>query len=204
MENYTSEPVDLKGMEEKVYSLFSFAYSVSFLDPESSFREDLQSELKGGGTPTFLEAPGPKLACGVPTFLSCWGRRVGRLVGPMGTSEDAVLQSPCCSVRAPAPCPRPSPADLQSPRLEESLSRGGLGRFLWICSGPSLGPGSKKGHFYNQNSRSMRNTVMCPTQHVCTCGRGGAGQRLSSVWRADTGCTLMAGLWYSGLEVTML
>ena len=67
---------------KKVNSLFSFAYSVSFLDPESSLIEDLPSVSRGRGPrPTFLEAPGQKLACGVPTFLSCWGRLVKRLVG---------------------------------------------------------------------------------------------------------------------------
>lgn len=110
------------------------------LDPESSLREDRQS--------TFLEAPGQKLACGVPTFLSCWGRQVERLVGPTGTSAApaaaaaaAALESPrCwCFVCVSARCP----AVLQNSRLEESLCEGGPGRFLWICSG--LFPGRDSG-----------------------------------------------------------
>lgn len=133
---------------KKVYSLFSFAYSVSFLDPESSLREDLRSTLTAReGRPTFLEAPGQKLACGVPTFLSCWGRRVARLVGLTGTSVAVgavALESPrCCVCVSAAPCLRCSPAVQQSPRLEESLCEGGPGRFLWICSGPFLGQGSE-------------------------------------------------------------
>lgn len=90
------------------------------------------------GRPTFLEAPGQKLACGVPTFLSCWGHQVERLAGLRGTSAAVVvaLQRPVCvSAR--------SPAVRQNSRLEESLCEGGLGRVLWICSGPFLGQDSE-------------------------------------------------------------
>lgn len=137
---------------KKVYSLFSFAYSVSFLDPESSLREDLQSVSKGGavgwgGGPTFLEAPGQKLACGVPTFLSCWGHQVEKLVGLKGASVAVggavALESVCCFVCVSALCLCRSRAAQQSSRLEESLCGGGLGRFLWICSELSLGRGSE-------------------------------------------------------------
>ncbi len=118
-------------------------------------REDLQSTSKRAGRPTFLEAPGPKLACGVPTFLSCWGHQVERLVGLMGASVAAAaaavggggggvaLESPRRFVCVSALCPCRPPAVQQSSRLEESLCGGGLGRFLWICSGPFLGQGSE-------------------------------------------------------------
>lgn len=149
---------------------------MSFLDPESSFREDLQSELKGGGTPTFLEAPGPKLACGVPTFLSCWGHRVERLVGLMGTSGaavGAVLQRPRCSVHVSAPCLRRSQAVLQSSHLEESPCRGGPGRFLWICSGPPLDQGSENDSYCHETfGREKKDTFkkfICHSYCTSTC-----------------------------------
>lgn len=69
--------------------------------------------------PTFLEAPGQKLACGVPTFLRFWGRRVQRLAGQRGSPRAAV--------------------GLQSPGLEESLCGWGLRTLLWIYSGPIRG-----------------------------------------------------------------
>lgn len=86
--------------------------------------------------PTFLEAPGQKLACGVPTFLSCWGRRVARLAGPRGTWAAVyvvALQSPLC---VSALCVRRPPAARQSCHQEESLCGRGPGRVLWMCSVP--------------------------------------------------------------------
>lgn len=53
------------------------------------------------------------------------------------------LESPRCFVCVSALCPCRSPAVRQTSRLEESLCAGGLGRFLWICSGPFLGQGSE-------------------------------------------------------------
>lgn len=120
--------------EENLQLVFPFAYSVSFLDPESSVR---------AGRPSFLEAPGQIVACGVPVSLSCWGRRVERLAAPRGTS--AAPRSPRCCICVSAQCGRCSPAVQQSSRLEESLCAGGPGRVLWVCSGPALGRGSE-GH----------------------------------------------------------
>lgn len=130
-----------KGMEESLQFVFLCIYSL-FLRPWVKL-ERRPSVVKGSGRPTFLEAPGQKLACGVPTFLSCWGRQVERPVGPTGTSVAAALQSPRRCVCVSALCPCRSRAVQQSSRLEESQCEGGPGRFLWICSGPFLGRGSE-------------------------------------------------------------
>lgn len=136
-------------MEESLQFLLTFAYLVSFLNPESSFRNNLQSLSKGlewGVGATSLEAPGRRLACGVPTFLSCWGHLVERLAGLMGNSVDvggaaALLSLGCLS----AQCWCYSQAVQLSPHWDESLHGEGLGRFLWMCSGLSLSRGSGDG-----------------------------------------------------------
>ncbi len=132
-----------KGMEESLQFVFLCIFSL-VLRPWVE-RERRRSVNGGGlrGTPTFLEAPGQKLACGVPTFLSCWGRQVERLVGRRGTSVAAGAAAPespprhCVCVSAL--CVRRTAAVQQSSRLEESLCEGGPRRSLWICSGPFLG-----------------------------------------------------------------
>lgn len=122
----------------------TFAYSVSFLNPESSSRENLQSLSKGSRRlgATFLEAPGQRLACGNPMFLSHWGHRGERLVGLMGTSVavgGAALSPSSLSVRHWYF----SQAVQVSPHPEESLCGEGLGWFLWMCSGLFQSRGSE-------------------------------------------------------------
>lgn len=62
----------------------------------------------------------------------------------VGGGGGVALQSPRCSVCVSALCRSRSRAVQQSSHLEESLCGGGLGRFLWICSGPFLDQGSEE------------------------------------------------------------
>lgn len=136
-------------MEE---SLFSFAYSVSFLDPESSLKTSKSVGSVRRRT-TFLEAPGQTLACGVLTCLSCWGRQVERLAGLSATSTAVVApQSPVC---VPDLWGSHSPAVQQGSHLEESLCGGGLRMFLWIGSGPFQDSGGDSGVMWQTHDRHI-------------------------------------------------
>lgn len=69
---------------KKVYSLFSFAYSVSFLDPESSLREDLQSRHSVQREAYFPGSPGSETGLwspNIPELLGTSGREACRPEG---------------------------------------------------------------------------------------------------------------------------
>lgn len=134
---------------------FSLCIFSLFLRPWVKLEKKTTSQCGRGagrqatGMPTFPEAPGLKLACGVPTFLSHWaGRRAARLVGPTGrgtwAAAGAAPESPRGFVCVPAQHPFPSPAVRQSSHPEESLCGGAPGEILWIYSVPFLGQDSEE------------------------------------------------------------
>lgn len=125
---------------KKSLQLVSFAYSVSFLDPESCVREELQSTVGAARDRTVV--------CGVPTSLSSWGRRAARPGVPTGAPPSESLQCPPQSppgrVCAAAPCPTSSPTVQTSPCGPEA-PHPRPERVLWICTGRFLGSAAESG-----------------------------------------------------------
>lgn len=78
---------------------FSFAYSVSFLDPESSLREDLQSTWKGRGEAYCPGSPGSETGLwspNIPELLGTSGSEACRPDGNLGGSGWCC----CCSTES--------------------------------------------------------------------------------------------------------
>lgn len=138
-----------KGMEESLQFVFffSFAYSVSFLDPESSLREDLQSTSKGFGEAYFPGSPGSETGLwspNIPELLGTSGSEACRPDGNLGgcwwccccSTESALFCVCFCSVSVSLSS---SPAKFPSGRVSVRRRTGEVSLDLFgAFSGPGL------------------------------------------------------------------
>lgn len=130
---------------KKVYSLFSFAYSVSFLDPESSLREDRPSCRGVQREAYFPGSPGSETGLwspNIPELLGTSGREACRPEGNLGgcwwcRSRESALFCVClCSVSVSLSS---SPANVPSGRVSVCRRTGEVSLDLfWAFSGPGL------------------------------------------------------------------